>query len=79
MFWEKIRLLLATKYGIDITQYDIKTQLEIIKQIIARNDKVIDIYAQKQELLSEIIKNISDYLTGGGKVATKWLFAKPIF
>ena len=71
MFWEKIRLLLATKYGIDITQYDIKTQLEIIKQIIARNDKVIDIYAQKQELLSEIIKNISDYLTGGGKVATK--------
>ncbi len=71
MFWEKIRLLLATKYGIDITQYDIKTQLEIIKQIIARNDKVIDIYAQKKELLSEIIKNISDYLNGGGKVATK--------
>ena len=71
MFDNSTQSLLKTKYDIDIKQYEESNQLEIIKRLIERNEKIISINSEKIDLLTEIIADMSNYINGGGKVATK--------
>ena len=71
MLESSTKSLLEAKYGIDINKYRESDQLEILKRLKARNDKIIDINNEKISLLSEIVTDMSNYINGGGKVATK--------
>ena len=71
MFGKYTMTILKSKYNINIKDYIEEDQIEILKRVIERRDQIIDINNKKKDILEEITDDISEFISGGKKVASK--------